>query len=511
MTDIGVMPPTPPRRGGEPVWSTRRGRRKLILLAVLLTILALLAYSLYYFNTNRRLPIPGSLTTEQTVQPPQYVFSIIGTGSNALTRPIGLTISGDRVFVVDFGKRLIKAFDLRGRFLFSFYKINDGPEKALQNPVHLATGPGGDVYVTDRRLEGVYVFGRDGKYKRKLSPNGDPKFKWGPLAIGVDTSGTAYVTDVGSSKNHRVLYLDSAGKILHTFGQTREVVRNTDGPSQFYFPAGITPAPGGLVIVSDGDNRRVQVFDSKGEFQRFIVTQGVPRGVAIDAKNRLYVVNVLAHQVDVYDLKGKQLTTFGTQGMGPGQFSYPNDVAIDGAGRIYVTDRANNQVQVWAWPSEGLPPIPLPTKPWQWALCLLPLLLLLLPLLRRAKRLVATPDFVTAVIEAGHVKDMDTSRLRWAVPEHDHAGYAGRVIDGVDLGRMLQPEPYSASDVEALVRRLGVSEEQAIVLAMAQRTRALCTEDVELSRLAAALEVEVYDHVSFIEHFGSAQVETDTA
>ena len=88
----------------------------------------------------------------------------------------------------------------------------------------------------------------------------------------------------------------------------------------------------------------------KGEFQSFIDTSGVPRGIAIDAEERLYVADALAHTIDVYDLKGRSLTQFGSRGFGPGQFNYPNDIALDKGGRIYITDRENNQVQVWGWP-----------------------------------------------------------------------------------------------------------------------------------------------------------------
>ena len=42
-----------------------------------------------------------------------------------------------------------------------------------------------------------------------------------------------------------------------------------------------------LTCVSDGDNRRMQVYSKKGVFQFFVDTSGIPRGAAIDAEKAL--------------------------------------------------------------------------------------------------------------------------------------------------------------------------------------------------------------------------------
>ncbi len=60
---------------------------------------------------------------------------------------------------------------------------------------------------------------------------------------------------------------------------------------------------------------------------------------------------------------------------------------------------------------------------------------------------------------------------------------------------------YSESDVRALVEKLEITEEQAIVLSLAQRSRVFATEDAELRRLAKTLEVDVVNRVEFIERF----------
>ena len=65
--------------------------------------------------------------------------------------------------------------------------------------------------------------------------------------------------------------------------------------------------------------------------------------------NKSYTVN---QNVKVYDVSGdvpEFLFSFGTSGMGDGQFNYPNDIAFDSTGRLYIADRENNRIQVWSY------------------------------------------------------------------------------------------------------------------------------------------------------------------
>ena len=193
----------------------------------------------------------------------------------------------------------------------------------------------------------------------------------------------------------------------------------------------------------------------------------------MDSEKRLYVVDAVAHQVDVYDVKGARLTQFGEQGFGPGQFNYPNDVAVDNLGRIYISDRMNNQVQVWGWPTSAAPVLPRPRNWWQWSLCASPLLLLLIPLQRRRRKYAPTEDFVDELVRRGKIAAMDEPKLLWLVPEAEHGRYEGRVEDGIDLGEIIRGEAYSASDAADIQERLEVDEPTAILLSIAKRARRL--------------------------------------
>jgi DNA-binding beta-propeller fold protein YncE len=498
--------------------AARSRRNKLIALGVLLLLLAFLSYEAWFFNTNKRLALPSvAPTSKTTIDPPQYMYSITGSGTNALTKPIGLGVnSKGRVFVVDFGSRTVRAFDTDGTYRFTFSTIADGKNVKLKDPVHLAIDAQDRVWVTDRSLRKIFVFDSNGTFVRTFVPDGKADLLWSPLAIAFDSDGRLYVTDVGDTANHRVRVFEPDGRQLATWGGTAQVNNWDDAHGKFMFPNGlaVTGAKGTaistrLMLVSDGDNRRIQVFDPSGTFKSIIRTDGIPRGLALDSSSRLYVVDPAAHTIDLYSLKGDHLTAFGGPGVAAGQFSFPQDVAIDAQGRIFVSDRDNNQVQVWGFAKgevPGITRIPAGSLPW----CFLPLLLLPLLLLLRKRLFVATDDFIVAMIASGQVGVMASGRRRWIVPESAHAAWVGRVEGGVDLGELLKPEPHSDSDVADLIDRLAVSREEAIVLAMAKRAKHLCTQDENLARLGTLLGVDTYDRDRFLERFAKSSTKGES-
>ena len=62
---------------------------------------------------------------------------------------------------------------------------------------------------------------------------------------------------------------------------------------------------------------------------------------------------------------------------------------------------------------------------------------------------------------------------------------------------------YSDSDMRALMDKLEIDEETAIILSIAQRAHVFCTEDDELRRFAKTLEIEVVDREEFLEKYAS--------
>ena len=63
--------------------------------------------------------------------------------------------------------------------------------------------------------------------------------------------------------------------------------------------------------------------------------------------NVVYTAELLNHRVSVFTCEGKFLTSFGSYGSGPGQFSGPRGIAVDKNGVVYVSDTGNNRLQLF--------------------------------------------------------------------------------------------------------------------------------------------------------------------
>ena len=156
----------------------RRGRvRKIVLLVLLVLLLMLLIWSGLYYAANRRLPFPPvDMVGTTEVAAPEFLYAISGPeGADVLEKPVGVTVSeAGTVFVVDAMDRIIRAYDSDGDYLFSFKSIVSDKGTELQLPQRCTMGPDGNLWVTDRRLRGIFVFNPDdGSFVREVIPNSD--------------------------------------------------------------------------------------------------------------------------------------------------------------------------------------------------------------------------------------------------------------------------------------------------------------------------------------------------
>ena len=378
-------------------------RKQHMLLLELITLLmvfaALIGLSLQYLRFRVPLPemLPGNV---QLNYPPHYVFSIYG-----VDRPVSVAVSPviDRIYVGEMdGNRMVKMFDFNGKLLGSFAPPRTGtPERS---PVYLAVSQDGRVFVSDRAQHAIFVFDAQGKYLDTiLSPNltlseyiskhtgGLPSgttfafnifqenvyyqkpgeaeqtlpapdlYDWAPLGLRIDSGNRLILTDVAEDHSFVQVFPDSVitsqswvdfEPAQFKFGE------NGQQDEEMVFPNSVVVDSRGHFYVTDGNNSRVSVWENQG---KFLLTFGrgtgdsainLPRGLAIDEKDRLYIVDAVGQSVKVYDVSKDEVSflfSFGDFGENDGQFNFPNDIAIDKTGRLYIADRENNRIQVWLY------------------------------------------------------------------------------------------------------------------------------------------------------------------
>jgi WD40 repeat protein len=133
------------------------------------------------------------------------------------------------------------------------------------------------------------------------------------------------------------------------------------GQLQFRMPAGVAVNSQGLIYVADTGNQRIQVLRSDSVFVsswgsvgtgpgQFAGKYNGPRGIAIDARDNVYVVDSAGGRVQKFTSAGEFIAAWGEPGTADGQFragehNGPTGIAIDSAGNVYVADTANSRIQ----------------------------------------------------------------------------------------------------------------------------------------------------------------------
>jgi DNA-binding beta-propeller fold protein YncE len=333
-------PPTPHVEQQAP------SRRKWLLLLLLLVVLVLSAlvsgWYLLFRKPLSEIPIPNV-----GVQPmPAYQTSLYN-----LTKPQDVAVSADgtRIVVTQTGTSLDTILmDQHGTNLAVLK-----PPASLVPQAHqlfVAIDPAtGEVWTTDRFNGAVAVYGSDGRYLR-IFDQGPALANWQPLGIGFDKAGDAYIADVSASP-----------PVIHVFGVDGKLVRDVGGSSSLDHPNGIAVAGDGTVYVTDTGNGRLLVFDATGNQIGTVArgnaagNLGLPVGIGFDDLGRILVVDSSGSTVQVYSpmVKGDAgpgyVGSFGENGSGDANLSFPNGLATDSRGRVYLADWGNDRLEIWSY------------------------------------------------------------------------------------------------------------------------------------------------------------------
>ena len=204
-----------------------------------------------------------------------------------------------------------------------------------------------------------------------------PKFEFA-MAIGTEGSGEGqfkYVEDFAFTKEGHLLATDAlhawvqvfdtkTGKFLARFGGKGDDDQHLDKPE------GIAVDPSGNIFVADYNTGYVKRYDSAYRWNLTFSEYGSAPGQNqksefMDIRDgRLYMPEAGNHRVNIFDLNGKYLSSFGGFGTEPGQMNNPECARFTSDGKLYVTDLKNDRIQVFdkdgkhlsGWGSTGSEP-----------------------------------------------------------------------------------------------------------------------------------------------------------
>jgi uncharacterized protein (TIGR03663 family) len=287
-----------------------------------------------------------------------------GKGNGQFQDPRGIAVDeAGNVYVADSGNHRIQKFDSGGQFITQWGSEGDGPGQ-FKEPWGIAVDGDGNVYVADTWNHRIQKFDADGSFLLQWGSFRDTGgvavgaegLFWGPRDIATDAAGNVYVTDTG---NKRVQVFDSGGQFLDQWGGFGV----EDG--QMDEPVGIAIDQEGNIYLADTWNQRVQKFDapplppptSGGEGARFVTKwpitgwygqSVVNKPYLAVAEGRVYVTDPEGYRVLVFDQSGEFVATFGEYGFDSKSFALPTGITVDGEGNVYVIDSANHRVMKFA-------------------------------------------------------------------------------------------------------------------------------------------------------------------
>ncbi len=144
---------------------------------------------------------------------------------------------------------------------------------------------------------------------------------------------------VADSISASIAVIDLAERRFETFGM--------EGRGTLRKPINVRFGPTGKLYVTDTLRGQIIVFDTDGKYLAEYGTgkEFRPADVIV-TDDELFVLDIGAHDIKVYDLQTRQLKrTFGRRGKGFGEYNYPTNMVMDSQKRIFVCDSMNLRVQ----------------------------------------------------------------------------------------------------------------------------------------------------------------------
>lgn len=315
--------------------------RLIILYAILAILVVTLGILIYNYIGIITPPRPKGRPVE--AEGVTHILSIYGYGSKPeeqFNRPHDVAVDKKgNIYVADTLGGRIMVFGEKGKLLFKFGNKSYGVGE-IRKPSGVAVAPNGNIYVADRGASKILIFNSKGKFIKEW-------LEMMPLIPRI-ANDKLYVTTYG----HVAIYsLD--GDLLEKWGKRGRA------PGEFDFPNGIAITKDGNTYVSDGNNIRLQAFNSKGDVlwvvgERPETTEvptpsrrfDLPAGLALGEKGYLYMADAWDNSIRIFTQKGKELTKVGEQGTAEDQFDFPAGIVHKGGNVFVITDEQNNRVQV---------------------------------------------------------------------------------------------------------------------------------------------------------------------
>ena len=254
-------------------------------------------------------------------------------GSGDLTWPEGLALARDgTVWCADAYHHRIFGYDAEGSPVGDWGEFGDG-DGQFNRPSGMAFDADDNLHVVDSLNHRVQTFTRDGEFLGTWGKHGCAEGELNqPWGMTIDNEGALFIADWG---NDRVQKFTPDGEFLGNFGSRYEDIGIDDGGS-LKRPADVAVDSDGDVYVCDWGNRRVQIYYPDGDI--ICSLQGDAHEFSKAAASVMEVNP--EYQQAFRRVTPVELIKFGI-------FDRPRGIAIDAQDRIAIGDGGRGRVQVY--------------------------------------------------------------------------------------------------------------------------------------------------------------------
>ena len=203
-------------------------------------------------------------------------------------------------------------------------------EGQFTEPSGVAVNAQNDIIVADTNNHRIQIFDKEGRFKFQFGECGkrDGQLLYPNRVAVVKTSGDIIVTE--RSPTHQIQIYNQYGQFVRKFGA-----------NILQHPRGVTVDCKGRIIVVECKVMRVIIFDQLGTvLHKFGCSKHLefPNGVVVNDKQEIFISDNRAHCVKVFNYEGVFLRQIGGEGI----TNYPIGVGINSAGEILIADNHNN-------------------------------------------------------------------------------------------------------------------------------------------------------------------------
>ncbi|KAM7291129.1 putative xnf7 [Ixodes scapularis] len=203
-------------------------------------------------------------------------------------------------------------------------------EGQFTEPSGVAVNAQNDIVVADTNNHRIQIFDREGRFKFQFGECGkrDGQLLYPNRVAVVRQSGDIVVTE--RSPTHQIQIYNQYGQFVRKFGAV--ILQH---------PRGVAVDPKGRVVVVECKVMRVIIFDQGGNvLQKFGCSKHLefPNGVVVNDRQEIFISDNRAHCVKVFSYDGNFLRQIGGEGL----TNYPIGVCMNQGGEILVADNHNN-------------------------------------------------------------------------------------------------------------------------------------------------------------------------